>query len=350
MPFPKGHALLIGVGTHQHCPWLDLQGTAADAEAVAKVLQDDDSGCGYATAQVRLLTHSSATKGEILAALDDLAGRTGAGDIVFLFFCGHGALGTDDSYYLAGYDVRMEANRVQAPTGVGEKELLAKVQAIRAEHVLVVFNACHGGTFAPARLDAAAVAATALTTGNPPEDTVAALLGTGRGRIVVAACRTGQRSHAAGGRLSLFAQALVDGLRGAAGAGTNSSSGFLSAYGLYSYLYASVAERARTLLNEDQEPELAVLRGARSFAIAQYKGASTAGVTETAAEPAMEPLPQGTAVREISPEESAHSLAERFPGGDELHVSTSGEDGYGEEGGDLADLDDTDFVIGNIRK
>lgn len=72
MPFPQGHALLIGVGTHQHCPWLDLPGTAADVEAVASVLQDE-MACGYPAAQVRLLTHGEATRAGILAALDDLA-------------------------------------------------------------------------------------------------------------------------------------------------------------------------------------------------------------------------------------------------------------------------------------
>lgn len=70
---------MIGVGTHQHCPWLDLPGTAADAEAVAYMLQDE-MVCGYPAPQVRLLTHGGATRAGILAARDDLAARTGAGD------------------------------------------------------------------------------------------------------------------------------------------------------------------------------------------------------------------------------------------------------------------------------
>lgn len=336
MSFPQGHALLIGVGTHQHCPWLDLPSTAAEAEAVAKVLQDGQA-CGYPAAQVRLVTRAGATKAEILAALADLAGRVGSGDTVTLFFSGHGALGSDDSYYLAGHDVEMEANRIKAGTGISEEDLLRRLQAIDAERVLVLFNACHGGTIAPARLDAAAVAATALTTSNPPDDTVAALLGTGTERIVVAACRAGQRSHTGSGPLSLFAQALVDGLRGS---GAAAAGGYISAFGLYAHLYASVAGQARTLLNEDQEPELSVLRGARSFAVGPDKGADTARQSPST-EPATEPLPQGTAVREVDPAESARSLAERIGAGEE-----SGD----QDGPDLGLLDDSDFVIGNIRK
>lgn len=71
-----------------------------------------------------------------------------------------------------------------------------------------------------------------------------------------------------------------------------------------------------------------------------YRGAG--GVGEAAGEAATEPLPQGTAVREVSPEESARSLAER--------TGTAGREGGEQDGGDLGDLDDTDFVIGNIRK
>ena len=336
MSFPQGHALIIGVGTHQHCPWLDLHSTAAEAEAVGKVLQNGEA-CGYPAAQVRLVTRAGATRAGILAALDDLAGQVGAGDTVTLFFSGHGALGSDDSYYLAGHDVEMEANRIKGGTGISEEELLLRLRAITAERVLVVFNACHGGTIAPARLDTAEIAATALTTGNPPDDTVAALLGTGTGRIVIAACRVGQRSHTGSGPLSLFAQALVDGL---AGSGAAATDGFINAFGLYAHLYASVAGRARTLLNEDQEPELSVLRGAGSFAVGLKKGAGAAGHATTA-EPATDPLPQGTAVREVDAAESARSLAERI-GADE----ESGD----QDGPDLGLLDDSDFVIGNIRK
>ncbi len=347
MPFSQGHALLIGVGAHQHCPWLDLPGTAADAEAVAEVLQDG-TACGYPAAQVRLITRRDATRAGILAALDDLAGRAGPGDIVFVLFSGHGALGADDSYYLAGYDVQMEANRIVAGAGVSESDLLGKLQAIRAAHVFLVFNACHGGAIAsPRPRAAAAVAATTLTTANPPEDTVAAILGTGKGRIVVTACRTGQRSHTGSGPRSLFAQALVSGLDGRGG---EENSGYITAFGLYAHLYATVAERARALLNEDQEPELAVLRGAGSYPVALYQGPSAAGaetMREPATEPATEPLPQGAPVREVDPEESARSLAQHRAGSDELQRDEGRED---DDGRDLGDLDDTDFVIGNIRK
>jgi hypothetical protein len=314
MPFSQGHALLIGVGTHQHCPWLDAPVTAADAEAVAAVLQDGDA-CGYPAGQVQVITHGGATKTGILAALDDLAGRTRAGDTVFLFFCGHGALGTDGSYHLGGHDVQIESNRIRAGTGVSEAELRQKLRAIVAERVLIVVDAHHSAGSSPVRQAGGSATPPSLITGNPPEDTVAALLGTGKGRIIVVACRPEQRSHAGSGPLSIFAQALVDGLRGN---GVADNRGFIGVFSLYEQLYTAVIGQARAHVNEAQEPELTVLRGAGSFAVALYKGAG-AGDAELAAEP----LPQGMAVREISPKEGIK---------------------------DLPDFDDSDFVIGNIRK
>jgi hypothetical protein len=57
MPFPHGHALIIGVGTYQHEPRLNVPTTTADAQAVAEVLRDPRC-CGYVRSQetiIRLL-------------------------------------------------------------------------------------------------------------------------------------------------------------------------------------------------------------------------------------------------------------------------------------------------------
>lgn len=49
MPFIHGHALIIGVGSYQYEPRLNVPITEADAEAVATVLRDPQS-CGYPAA------------------------------------------------------------------------------------------------------------------------------------------------------------------------------------------------------------------------------------------------------------------------------------------------------------
>ncbi len=299
MPFPQGHALLIGVGTHQHHPQLDVPITVTDAEAVANVLQSTNH-CGYPAEQVQLIARDGATKANILAALDDLAQRTTASDTAFFFYCGHGALGSDGNYYLVSYDAQVQNGRVVTGTGVSEAELLQKLRAIDAERVLMIFNACHSGNISPTL----EIEPAALTASNPTGDTSAALLGTGKGRIIIVACHEEQVSYIGNGRLTLFTQALIDGL---SGRGVRNSNGYISAYSLYEYIFETVSEHISSTYNTVQEPELTVLRGVGPFAVALYRGASTLG--DFASD---EALPEGMAVRTVTPQQSVRRLQQRI--------------------------------------
>ncbi len=310
MPFKQGHALIIGVGTHQYQPGLDVPITVTDAEAVANVLRDANA-CGYPPEQVQPLHKSAATKAGILSALDALAARAGAGDTVFLFYCGHGALGTDGNYYLISHDARLQGSRVATGTGVSEGELLQKLRNIKAQRMLMIFNACHSGNISPAL----GVGQEALEASNPGEDAAAALLGTGQGRIIIVACREQQVSYIGKGPLTIFTQALVDGLRGR---GVHNSNGFISAFSLYEHVYESVSEAVQTNIGAAQEPELTVLRGVGPFAVSLYRGASSLG--DFAGD---EPLPAGMAVREVRPEKSARRFEQR--------VNTGGGDFVGRD-------------------
>lgn len=345
MPFKQGHALVIGVGTHKYHPGLDVPITEADAEAIVNVLGDTNA-CGYPPEQVKALHQADATKSSILAALDDLAASVGAEDTVFLFYCGHGALGTDGNYYLVSHDARLEGGRVAAGTGVSESELLQKLRSIKAKRMLMVFNACHSASILPAL----EVTPETLASSNPDEDMAVALLGTGHGGIFIAACREQQLSYIGGGRLTIFTQALVDGLRGK---GVRNSSGFISAFSLYEHLYESVSEEVRAQFNKVQEPELTVLRGVGPFAVALYRGASVLG--DFAGD---EVLPAGTAVRQVSAEKSKRRFEQRvnvggdFIGrdkvvyGDEVHGDKVMGDKIGGDKITIGDVRGTNISIG----
>ncbi len=264
----------------------------------------DPNACGYPAQQVRALHRGEATKPGILAGLDELAARAGTGDTVFLFFCGHGARGTDGDYYLVSHDVRLQGDRVAAGTGVSEGELLQKLRDIQARRMLLIFNACHSGNISPTLEPGRETLATA----NPDADTAAALLGTGQGRIIITACREEQVSYIGTGRLTIFTQALVDGLRGK---GVRNSNGFISAFSLYEHVYEAVTEAVRAQIGAVQEPELTVLRGVGPFAVALYRGASALGDF-----PAGERPPADMAVREVPRERSACRFEQRvYTGG-----------------------------------
>lgn len=298
MSFPQGHALLIGVGTHRHHRRLDVPITVADAKAVAEVLQDSRY-CGYPENQVQVLHDAGATKAGILSALNEIADKTNTDDTVFLFYCGHGALGTDGNYYLVSHDAKVQGGRVVAGTGISEGELLAKLKAIDAQRVLMVFNACHSGNISPT-LD---LETESFDTSNPDEASAMALLGTGQGRIIMVACREQQVSYIGKGTNTIFTKALIDGLRGV---GVRNNNGFISAFSLYEHIYETVREIVQAEYKATQEPELTILKGVGPFAVSRYKGASTLGGFDES-----EPLPEGKAIREVSPSQSERMFVQR---------------------------------------
>lgn len=288
MSFETGHALVIGVGQYQTMSAYNVPIARKDAEAVGAALQDS-ARCGYPAAQVTLLTDEKATRPAILAALDGFASRLQDTNTLFLFFAGHGVYGTDGNYYLTTHDSQLQGKQIVAGTGVSETDLIEKLRKIRVKRMLLVINACHAG-----ELSASFDVDSSLGSEAPPQKLSEALLATGEGRITISACRPEQKSWIGAGSLSIFSAALVNGLKGEA----PNSNGYISAFGLYEYLYHEAKEAAAEL-GREQEPELTVIKGVGPFPVALYRGASAPGQFDLSAAP-----PAETAARQISAEKS----------------------------------------------
>ncbi len=301
----QGRALVIGVGSYRHAPRFDVPICAADARAVAEVLRDP-AYCGYPPDQVSVLHGAAASRDGLLAALDDLAAQAREDDTVFLFFCGHGDCGDDGDYYLTTHDTRVDNGKVLSGSGLREGELIERLRAVKARRLLLLVNACHSGELSPT------LGPGAPTFGDTPLPgaTAAALLATGEGRIIITACRDRQLSYIGPGAMTLFTQALVEGLRGQ---GTRSSRGYVSAFDLYLHLYDSVKETVAQRYGKTQEPELTVLKGVGPFAVSLFRGATTLGDFDSTAPP-----PEGAAVRELSLERARSRLGQF-----KLHVGDS---------------------------
>ncbi|MFV9507426.1 MAG: caspase family protein [Oscillochloridaceae bacterium umkhey_bin13] len=309
MPFTHGHALIIGVGSYQHEPGLNVPITAADAQAVATVLRDSQY-CGYPEAQVTQLSNAGATRDGILAALTDLATRTKPDDTVLLFYSGHGEYSADGVYQLTTHNTRLAQRKVVAGTGISQPELLDKLRAIPAKRLILLINACHAGELSPVLGDS-----DQPFTGQPlPQQAADAVLATGSGRIIMTACRENQVSYIGPGQITIFAQALTDGLRGQ---GLSGRAGYISAFDLYTHLYFAVGEAVekqvsaalRQRYGKTQEPELTVLKGVGPFAMALYRGATTLGDF-----PADHMPPDDTALREVTPSRSQWAFQQSISG------------------------------------
>jgi Caspase domain len=305
MAFDTGYALVIGVGSYQHMPALNVPITVEDAQEVAAVL-GDRRYCGYPEAQVTLLHDASATRQNIEAALDRLAATLQESDTFLLFYSGHGDYGAD-GYYLTTYETVIQDGQVVAGSGIPEKTLLEKLKAIPAKRVFLFFNACHAGEISPDALGGAVDAAGQ----NLPDRTAAALLGTGSGRVIITACREMQRSYfLKTAAMTFFGQAVADGLRGC---DLVHRRGYVSIFDLYEAVFISVSGEVKQrfgALGLVQEPELTIQKGIGAMAIALHRGKSPDGGLNA------EDLPPtlSGAVRQVEPVDCQRALQQILSG------------------------------------
>ncbi len=294
MPFNQGHALIIGIGSYAHIPTANIPISVTDAQAVQTVLCDPQF-CGYPPEQVILLHDAQTTRQGIVNTLDTLAGSLKAEDTLALYYCGHGEYGEDGDYYLTTHDTQVVGGRVKKDTGIRAAELIALLRKIQAKRLLLIFNACHSGELSPSL--GLAEPAKAFGDTGLPEGEAAALLGSGEGRIIITASRPDQKSWIGTGKMSIFAQAVVDGLSGK-GMLVNNNAGYISVFSLYEHIYTAVKDAAAKLSpTQKQEPELTVLKNVGPFPVALYKGASNLGVFDSQADS----LPEEAAVRAVDP-------------------------------------------------
>jgi hypothetical protein len=293
MSFSQGHALIIGVGSHQYAANLDVPATAADAQAVAGLLCDPHF-CGYPSGQVTLLQNQSATTAAVLSALDSLAQQAGPQDTVLIFYSGHGDYAVDGSYTLISHDAQFDGFQVAAGSGLPQARLLEKIRTIQAERILLIFNACHSGQISPVL-----GAANDLGSKNLPNTAADALLGSGSGRMIISACKEEQFSYVGPGTLTLFTQALVDALHGK---DIIPRGGFINAYDVYLAIYEAISETVKDRFNAQQEPVLHVIQGVGPFAVSLFRGATATDLQ--ASEIGQGVALQGGALRQVKPEKA----------------------------------------------
>lgn len=283
--FSYGHALLIGVGDYQQGA-ADVPTTAADAEAVAALLQDP-AVAAYPAAQVQRLSGATATRAGILAALDALAiTLQGAPQpTVLLFFAGHG-WSSSDTYFLLPHDYNPRDVAGSAIDGATFRTYIERVAA-HAQKLLIVLNCCHAGGVGDQTLDAGGQPSP------PPPADFYAPLAEGSGRVVITSARPAQLAGA-GSRaypgLTTFGGHFCAALRGLAPGGGAA----LSVFGLFSHLAAAVPADAQHISYRSAPLEQHPLFYARAvdqdFAVALRPRAERGGVLDASRDQRLQQL------------------------------------------------------------
>lgn len=274
MSFSQGHALLIGVGDYKHYKKLAVPHTIRDVHAIEKVLLNPKK-CGYPSDQVQLLAKDKATKDNIEQAFINLAQRTTADSTVFIFLASHGFFGTNDKWYFKPHDVVLEGEYVRPETGISESRFTELLHDIPAERLIIFMNTCFSGNFVtePGNLRGSVEAAEPSATARPTQDGLNAMLGSGKGRIIITAAGDTEKSYFdrfETNSLTFFGKAIVEGL---SGKGARNNGGFISAFDLYSQIYLSVTDTMEEYGDAyPQSPEFTVRKAVGPFPLALHRG------------------------------------------------------------------------------
>lgn len=233
----QAHGLCIGVAGYQF--YRPLVNTVHDASDISAALKDPQL-CAYPADQVTLLSDAQATRANIIAALDQLAARTNADSIVFVFYAGHGK--RIDSGPLRGeYLLPVDAQKIDNSdafrnSAISGEEFGAKLKAIKAQKLVVVLDCCHAEGVGLLRDAEGNMLREGLS------DDYLSRLAAGSGRVVLAAAGSTEYASDGSGRNGLFTGHLLAGLRG--GAGGNDA--FIHIFDLYNYIQPRVVNASPT--------------------------------------------------------------------------------------------------------
>jgi len=235
----KRLGLVIGIDRYRDSR-LNLRYARADAEAMSRLMTDPECGL-FAPEHVTLLCDEEATRDRIWRALATVRRKAGSGDMVWIYYAGHGALEDNDAYWIP-HDGDVDD---LFGTGISRRDLVRVLDEIRAKRVVVFLDCCHAAAMA-LRTDLAR-SVEAITA----ERAFAAYQG--KGRVIVASSDGREKSveleKVGRGAFTYF---LEQGLRGEADAGR---CGIVTLDTLWNFVNARVKAATRDAGHE-QNPVL----------------------------------------------------------------------------------------------
>lgn len=132
IPFGRYHALVIGNNDYEHLK--PLRTAIADAEAIAKILEDK---YGF-----KVTLYRNAKRQTIVDAMNQLIAELTEKDNLLIYYAGHGTL---DEYTNTGYwqpiDSRPDSDTFWIPT----TDINRYLTRMNAKHVLVIADSCYAG-------------------------------------------------------------------------------------------------------------------------------------------------------------------------------------------------------------
>jgi hypothetical protein len=215
-------ALLIATDTYADDEFPDLRTPCTDATALAELLGDPAIGAFEVT------TLQNRPVQEIRQVLDETFTDAHRDDLVLLHVSGHGIKDESGKLHVVMSDTRRRHLRASAIAAAWVREL---IDHSRARRVVVWLDCCYSGAFPPGF----------TPKGGETVDAVDQLAGdSGRGCAVMTASTKLQYAFERD-KMSIFTQAIVEGLR--TGAADLDQDGRIDANELYTFVYDWVRDR-----------------------------------------------------------------------------------------------------------
>ena len=150
-----GTAYLLAVGINQYAnAQFNLRFAVADASDFAAELRQQQTKLKrYERIEVISLNDQQATKANVIKALADIAAQAQPEDAVVFYFAGHGTA-EQNQFYLIPHDLGYRGARNQLTAAsvklvlsrsISDRELEQAFEAINAEQLLLVIDACNSG-------------------------------------------------------------------------------------------------------------------------------------------------------------------------------------------------------------
>ncbi len=244
---PDLYVLAVGVGAYTSADISKLGFPAKDARDFAAALQQQ-KGKLYRRVEVKLLTDAQATRDEVVDGLEWLQRSVGQYDVAMVFIAGHAINDPNQGYTFLPFNADLDRLK---RTGVSRADVLSTLAGMPGK-ALFFFDTCHAGN------------ATGGRRGMPNDVSgIVNELASAENGVVVFASSTGRQFSYEDPKWNngAFTKALVEGLNGAAAAGSNAriTHGMLSVY---------VSDRVKQLTGGKQSPVTQSPTGSPDFPVA----------------------------------------------------------------------------------
>ncbi|MBK9337461.1 MAG: caspase family protein [Lewinellaceae bacterium] len=212
-PSHQTRAVVVGISNYQHNAIPDLKYADRDAQAFADWLASAGGGRIPADSIIVLL-NENATAGKVITALDGLTETTQEGNLIFIYFSGHGDIEkvtTRQNGYLLCHDAPATTYPAGGCLPLAYLQDIVSTISEKKGRVVLVTDACHAGKLAGSGI-------------NGTQTTNAALAKQFANEVKIMSCQANElalEGEQWGGGRGVFSFYLVDGLAGSADKNTD---------------------------------------------------------------------------------------------------------------------------------